>query len=162
MATTSVTPDQGTIVSEIEIAAPAERVFEAIANAEVVRRRAPHLEVFEMDLRLGGKWRLEWRSPKPHHGVTVVHHGGEILELDPPRLLVYTWTANFHKDPKAASVVRWELTPTKSGTHVKVTHSGLAPEPAAAKDYAGGWPGVLEELKIYAEKTYAKKTYPEK
>jgi hypothetical protein len=44
------------------------------------------------------------------------------------------------------------LTPTKSGTHVKVTHSGLANEPQAFKDYAGGWPGVLEELKTFSQK----------
>jgi Activator of Hsp90 ATPase homolog 1-like protein len=48
--------------------------------------------------------------------------------------------------------VRWELTPTESGTHVKVTHSGLADEPAACRGYAGGWPGVLEEIKTHAEK----------
>jgi uncharacterized protein YndB with AHSA1/START domain len=49
-------------------------------------------------------------------------------------------------------VVRWELTPTKLGTLVKVTHSGLAQEEAARKDYSGGWPGVLEMLKKFAEK----------
>ena len=50
-----------------------------------------------------------------------------------------------------SSIVRWELTPTPKGTHVKVTHSGLASEPQAAKDYSGGWPGVLEELKEFVE-----------
>jgi uncharacterized protein YndB with AHSA1/START domain len=152
MPTAIVTPDQDTIVTEIDIAAPAELVFKGICDAEVVRRRAPYLDVFEMDLRVGGKWHLEMTMPKPHHGVSVVKHDGEILELDPPRLLVYTWFANFHSDPKHRSLVRWELTPTRSGTHVKVTHSGLAQEPAARKDYAGGWPGVLEEIKKYAEK----------
>jgi uncharacterized protein YndB with AHSA1/START domain len=151
VATAFVTPDRDTIISEIDIAAPPERVFAGIADAEVVRRRAPHLDVFEMDLRVGGKWRLEMRTPQPHHGVPVVRHGGEILELDRPRLLVYTWTANFHRDPAAKSVVRWELTQTKSGTHVKVTHSGLAAEEAARTAYAGGWPGVLTELKTFAE-----------
>lgn len=152
MATIIVTPDQDTMISEIDIAAPPDRVFDAIANPETVRRRAPQLDVFEMDLRVGGKWRLEIRPPKPHHGVSVIRHEGEVLEIDPPRLLVYTWFANFHNDPKHRSIVRWELTPTQSGTHVKVTHSGLASEPAARKDYAGGWPGVLDEIKIYAEK----------
>jgi uncharacterized protein YndB with AHSA1/START domain len=152
MATASVTPDHDTIVSEIDIAAPMDLVFKGICDAETVRRRTPRLDIFEMDLRVGGKWSLELRMPKPHHGVNVVRHDGEILEIDPPCLLVYTWFANFHNDPKSRSIVRWELTPTKSGTHVKVTHSGLASEPAACKDYAGGWPGVLEELRIFAEK----------
>jgi uncharacterized protein YndB with AHSA1/START domain len=47
--------------------------------------------------------------------------------------------------------VRWELTPSASGTHVKVTHSGLVQEPEARKDYIGGWPGVVEKLKQFVE-----------
>jgi uncharacterized protein YndB with AHSA1/START domain len=152
MATSTITSNQDTIVSEIDIAAPPDRVFKGICDPETVRRRAPYLNLFEMDLRVGGKWRLEITMPKPHHGVSIVKHDGEVLDIDPPRLLVYTWYANFHHDPKHRSIVRWELTPTKSGTHVKVTHSGLASEPAACKDYAGGWPGVLQEVKTFAEK----------
>jgi uncharacterized protein YndB with AHSA1/START domain len=77
---------------------------------------------------------------------------GEILEYDPPRLLVYTWVANWHDEKSRSTVVRWELTPTKTGTQVKVKHSGLAQEEAARKDYSGGWPGVLEMLKNFAER----------
>jgi uncharacterized protein YndB with AHSA1/START domain len=140
------------IVSEIDIAAPPERVFKALVDPVEVRRRAPILDVYEMDARVGGRWRLEMQPPQPMYGVEIIRHDGEILECDPPRLLVYTWTANFHKDPKHKSVVRWELTPTKAGTHVKMTHSGLASEPDAAKAYSGGWPGVLDELKNYIER----------
>jgi len=152
MATSIVSQDQDTIISEIDIAAPPDRVFRGICDAETVRRRAPHLDVFEMDLRVGGKWRMEIGMAKPHRGVSVIKHDGEILEIAPPRLLVYTWFANFHSNPKHRSIVRWELTPTKNGTHVKVTHSGLLSEPVARGDYAGGWPGVLQELKEFAEK----------
>lgn len=152
MASTITTPDRDAIVSEIDIAAPPERVFKAISDAAEVRRRNPDLVAFEMDLRIGGRWYLEMHRPEPYHGLNVIRHDGEILELDPPRLLVYTWLANFHKDPKHRSVVRWELMPTKSGTHVKVTHSGLAHEPEAFKDYAGGWPGVLQALKSLENK----------
>jgi hypothetical protein len=38
------------------------------------------------------------------------------------------------------------------GTLVTVTHSGLAQEDVARKDYQGGWPGVVEQLKVYIEK----------
>src|SRR5215470_5842989 len=114
MPQTKVTPDFDTIVSEIEIAAPPERVFKALADPEEVRRRTPILSAYEMGTKVGARWRLEMRQP--FHGVDVIVHDGEILEYDPPRLLVYTWTANFHKDPKHKSVVRFELTPTTSGT----------------------------------------------
>ena len=46
---------------------------------------------------------------------------------------------------------RWELSATKTGTKVKVTHSGLADQPVARKDYAGGWPGLLELLRKFCE-----------
>ena len=152
MPNTIVTPDQDTIISEIDIAAPPERVFRAISDAAEIRRRSPELDVFEMDLRVGGQWFLEMNcESQPYKGFSRIRHDGEILELDPPRLLVYTWFANFHNDPNVRSIVRWELTPTKSGTHVKLTHSGLASEPEARKDYAGGWVGVLEEIKNFVE-----------
>ena len=76
---------------------------------------------------------------------------GEILEIDPPRLLVYTWIANWHEDKHRKTIVRWDLEARGSGTHVKVTHSGLAEEWAARKDYSGGWPGVLGQLKKFVE-----------
>jgi uncharacterized protein YndB with AHSA1/START domain len=66
-------------------------------------------------------------------------------------LLVYTWIANWHLDKQRKTIVRWELTPTGKGTHVKVTHSGLAPEAVTRDDYRGGWPGVLEKLKKHVE-----------
>ena len=151
MAHVIITPDLDAIVSEIDIAAPIERVFRAISDAEVVRRRSPELDAFEMDTRVGGRWFLEIRLQQPYHGLSVIRHDGEILELEPPRLLVYTWVAQFHSDPKMRTIVRWELTPTKTGTHVKLTHSGLASDPVSSKDYAGGWPGVLEKLKKFVE-----------
>ena len=50
-------------------------------------------------------------------------------------------------------MVRWELTPMASGTRVTVTHSGLAEDPEARKDYGGGWSGVIEKLKQFVEYT---------
>jgi len=38
MTTTIVTPDQDTIVAEIQIAAPPERVFKAISDADQLQR----------------------------------------------------------------------------------------------------------------------------
>jgi uncharacterized protein YndB with AHSA1/START domain len=148
MSTTIVTPDQDAVVSEIEIAAPAERVFQALTGRQSSSAGSPTpsaREVLEdgraarrpLSLRHGegngrGQRRQRIRMPRRD------------LEYDPPRLLVYTWVANWHDDKsKRRTVVRWELTPAKTGTHVKVTHSGLAQEEAARKDYSGGWPGVL-------------------
>jgi hypothetical protein len=35
---------------------------------------------------------------------------------------------------------------------VTVTHSGLSHEAIARKDYSGGWAGVLDMLKNFAQK----------
>jgi len=72
--------------------------------------------------------------------------------MDPPRLLAYSWFANWHENPSHRTVVRWELTPTKTGTHLKVIHSGLAQLPGLAQGYSQGWPGLVEALKNYLEK----------
>jgi uncharacterized protein YndB with AHSA1/START domain len=151
MATTPVTPDRDAIVREIAIAAPADPVFEGICDAETVLRRHAGFEVFEMELRVGGKWRLPLRMPKPSRRVDVIRYQGEVLEIDPPSLLVNTWFASFHSDPKHRSIVGWQPTPRKSGTHAKLTHSGLATELEARQDYAGVSPGALQEIKTFAE-----------
>lgn len=156
MTTTIVTHDQDAIVSEIQISAPPARVFRALSDASELERwfGSPECpkKFWEMDARVGGKY-----SYRTEAGSIVVNNvrefecHGEILECDPPRLLVYTWIANWHDDKSSRTVVRWELTPRQGGTHVKVTHSGLAQLPVARKDYSGGWTGVVEMLKKFVE-----------
>ncbi len=85
------------------------------------------------------------------NGVSKFHCDGEVVEYDPPRILAYTWIANWHDDKSRRTVVRWELTPDAKGTRIKVTHSGLAQENLARQDYSSGWPGVLGQLKKFVE-----------
>ena len=159
MANTIVTPDLDAIVSEIEIAAPPERVFRALTDAKQLihwwgDQEACRATVWEMDARPGGKWRFEASDPSGKlviNGVREFKAHGEILEYSPPRYLVYTWIANWHEKPDLVTVVIWDLKATRNGTHVKMTHSGLAEIAVARKDYTGGWPGVVELLKKYAE-----------
>ncbi|SRR5258708_2399725 len=155
MAQAIVTADA--VTTEIEIAAPAERVFRALTTGDELMRWFTNptcpAKFWEMDARVGGSYR--YKSAKGTvvvNGVNEFECYGEILEIDPPRLLVYTWIANWHDDKNLRSIVRWELTPHRGGTLVKVTHSGLADEEAARKDYSGGWPGVVEMLKAFVEK----------
>jgi uncharacterized protein YndB with AHSA1/START domain len=151
-----VTPDQDAIVSEIDIAAPPARVFQALTDAGELKRwftnpESP-LEFWEFDARPGGKYRYATeKGTLVVNGVREFECHGEVLEYIPPRLLVYSWIANWHDDTARRTIVRWELTPTPTGTHVKVMHSGLAQEPVARKDYSGGWLGVVEMLKKFVE-----------
>jgi uncharacterized protein YndB with AHSA1/START domain len=156
MTTAIITADQDAIISEIEIAAPAERVFRALTDSDQLMRwftdASCPVKFWQMDARPRGRYSYATeKSTFVVNGVSEFKCHGEILEINAPRLLVYTWIGNWHLDPEKRTVVRWELTATASGTHVKVTHSGLAQDLEARKDYKGGWPGVVEKLKQFAE-----------
>jgi uncharacterized protein YndB with AHSA1/START domain len=160
MSKAVITPDEDSVIAEIDIAAPPERVFEALTDPDQLMRwfndaNCP-VKFWQMDARLGGSY--SYATEKGNlvvNGVDEFKCHGEITEMDPPRLLVYTWISNWHLDPRRKTVVRWELMPTATGTHVKVTHSGLAQEPEARKDYSGGWAGVVEQLKAFAERNHS-------
>ena len=156
MPTTIITPDQDSIVTQIEIAAPPERVFQALTDAQQLKRwfGGPECpaKVWEMDAGPGGHYRyVTEKGAVVVNDVSEFECHGEIVEYDPPRVLAYTWIANWHDDLTRRTLVRWELTPKSTGTLVKVTHSGLTQLPIARRDYTGGWPGVLEMLKKFAE-----------
>ena len=156
MATSIITADQGTIISEIDIAAPPERVFRALSDAGELQRWFTSTECpvkqWKMDARVGGQYSYATgKGSLEVNGIREFECHGEIVECDPPRSLAYTWIGNWHDDPKIRTLVRWELTPKQGGTHVRVTHSGLASLPVAHKDYSGGWPGVVEYLKKFVE-----------
>jgi uncharacterized protein YndB with AHSA1/START domain len=154
---------QDAIVQEIEIAASPQRVFQALTDAAQLKDwwgREPSVELYRFDMegQKGGNWGFECFGAAGHDhgevGKQLQHNGrpyfeahGEVLECDPPRLLVWSWIANWHEHPAHATTVRWELTPTKTGTLVRVIHSGLANESIARKDYGAGWVGVLQLLK---------------
>lgn len=156
MATTFVTPDQDAIIAEVQIAAPPERVFKAISSADQLKQwfRTPEcpVKIWKFEPRMDGAYSYKTESgANVVNGVSEFKCHGRITEYDPPKVLAYTWLANWHDDAAATTVVRWELTPRENGTLVKVTHSGLSNLPVARKDYGDGWPEVVEMLKKFVE-----------
>ena len=159
MATAKITPDLDAVVALVEIAAPPERVFQALIDPAQLKLwfndASCPVKHWEFEGRRGGRYRYETdRSATVSvNGVNEFKCRGEVLEFDPPRLLAYSWIANWHADPAHATVVRWELEPSADGTRtkVKVTHSGLAREKVAREDYSQGWIGVVEKLRNFVE-----------
>jgi uncharacterized protein YndB with AHSA1/START domain len=163
MATSSVTPDNDAVLAEVFIAAPPERVFQAITDPKQMplwwgQQGLYRVTEWKADLRPGGKWQSDGVGADG----TVFRVEGEYLEIDPPRLLVHTWIASYATTLK--TVVRWELEsrevhglqhkgPQKvsTGTFVKIRHEGFAGSPEQAKGHSQGWVRVLGWMQAFVE-----------
>ena len=156
MATFSTAPvshisaDNEIVKCEIFIAAPRERVFDALTDPKQAmqwwgQKEGYNLTEFNLDPRIGGRWSTSGSSQR----MGAIKIEGEILELDPPRRLAYTWLSNWM--PKSTTVV-WELEKQNNGTVVKLTHTGFAGDVEQAKNHTIGWSSVLGWLQAYAEK----------
>lgn len=150
MATPHQNPNTDEIVSEIRIAAPPKRIFQALVDPSQVvqwwgQPGVYRCTKFESDLRVGGRWRSVGLDGEGHS----FEVSGEYLEIDPPRLLSSSWVATWTGDVKTK--VRWELEPAEDGTLVRIRHSGLAAHPGIAQSYRG-WPRMLGWLKAFLER----------
>lgn len=140
-----------TIVVEIDIAAPRERVFEAWTDPQ--QRIAwwgddsmYRCTKMDSDLRVGGLWRSEGNG-KDGKPFAV---WGRYTRLDRPGALGFTWNHDWGERASAETHVLIELAATSSGTHVTLTHSGFvsAPERDA---HDQGWQRVLGWLRSYLQ-----------
>jgi uncharacterized protein YndB with AHSA1/START domain len=137
-----------TIVEEITIRASAERIFAALTDPRQRvhwwgvegRFQATHME---SDLRPGGRW-LTRGTAWGGRPFTVT---GEYRLIEPPRVLAFTWNADWDADAPE-SLVRFDLSERAGVTTVRLTHSGLTP---ASRDRHEGWPQILGWLKTYVE-----------
>ena len=65
-----------------------------------------------------------------------------MLELDPPRRMVWAWSSN---DGNPPSRVTFELEPENGGSRLRLTHEGEI-EPAIGAILVEGWPGRIDAL----------------
>jgi len=85
----------------------------------------------ELDARPGGTFRIEVDG-----GNVAV---GEYREIDPPHRLVMTWGWESNDAvPPGSTVVEITLTPSGSGTLLRLRHSGLETD-ADRATHRGGW-----------------------
>ena len=164
MTTASILPDQDTVVVEIFIAAPPDRVYQAITDPAQTAKWWGQNGMYRLtggqaDVRPGGKWFTDGMGADGKS----FRIEGEYIEIDPPRLLVHTWQADFAKHPKN-TVVRWELQPHSvhglqhagprkmgMGTVVRLRHEGFADASKAAFEHAQGWKRVLGWMQSFVE-----------
>jgi uncharacterized protein YndB with AHSA1/START domain len=141
----------GTILASIEIEAAPEVVFDALVEPEQLMAWWGSDDTYrtsdwQVDLRPGGAWSARASSA---HGEESSIVRGTYVEIDRPRLLVYTWQASW--DGFAETLIRVELGASASGTRVKVTHTGFGERRESAAGHANGWCRVLEWLAEHAE-----------
>ena len=125
------------VVVEREFAQPPEKLWRALTQ--------PHLI---------SEWLMTNDfAPKVGHNFNLRGEWGgvldcEVLEIEPNETLSYTW--DFASDDPAfalKSVVTFTLTPTASGTHLRVEQAGFQPTQRQAFGGANaGWRNFLEKL----------------
>jgi uncharacterized protein YndB with AHSA1/START domain len=125
--------------------APRERVFKAWTDPQELKKwwaAGPGYTtpIAEVDLRVGGRYRL---AMKPPDADAVYIVGGVYREVRPPERLVYTWAWEGSGAPETVVTVEFR----DRGTHTEVilTHGAFAD--AAERDkHVHGWNGCLDHL----------------
>lgn len=149
-----------------QIAAPANRIYQALTNRDAVQSWLPPAGargvVHEFDPRAGGPFRLtlmfetpgETGARKSSSSTDVVN--GEFLELVPGELVRQRFTFE-SEDPSfaGAMIMSWKLSPTPDGTQVEVAAENV-PMGIKRKDHEVGMESSLANLAEYVERRVRK------
>ena len=125
--------------------APRKKVFQAWTDPEELKKwwgpegyATPPAEV---DLRVGGKYRLGMRKLPDGE---LFYLSGIYREVRPPEKLVYTW--RWEAQPEhGETLVTVEFRELRDSTEVVLTHERF-PTEKARDDHNRGWSGCLDRL----------------
>ena len=131
---------------------PADRdtVFSAWTTAEALTQWfAPSNDsktvVLELDVRVGGRYRIEMHEPD---GIHTVY--GEYVSIDAPEKIVFTWAWE-GSDDDTPMLVTVELREEKGGTAMSLLHEKL-PSEHLRDLHNEGWNGCLSRLDALIQK----------
>lgn len=134
--------DTRTVTLEREFAHPPEKVWRALTQPELI---AEWLMKNDFKPVVGQCFNFRADPMPGWNGVTDC----EVLAVDPPRKLAYTWNASGEEAANGIkTVVTFTLTPTRSGTLLRMEQSGFRPGPHD-RFYQGaqyGWQKMLGTL----------------
>jgi uncharacterized protein YndB with AHSA1/START domain/DNA-binding transcriptional ArsR family regulator len=117
-----------------------QKLWEALTNPEMTRQYYYGGRV-QADLRVGG--RFYYLDPKGE-----VNLDGEVLEIDPPRKLVTTFTASWSPPEGQTTRVMYEIEPMGAICKFTVTHFDYEKAMAGIET---GWPIIIAGLKTWLE-----------
>jgi uncharacterized protein YndB with AHSA1/START domain len=100
---------------------PPERVFRALTDPVAL---AEWLMPCDFQPRLGHHFQFRSKPQGSWNGITDC----EVIELEPPRLLAYTWSGQHRNGVDRSvrhTVVRWRLSAEGGGTRLRLEHTGF-------------------------------------
>ena len=130
------------VVIEREFPFRPEKIWRALTQPHLIQEW-----LMENDFKpaVGHRFNLR-RSPRPDLNIVV---DCRVLVLEPNRTLSYTWAAFYLQ-----SVVTWTLTPTSTGTRLRMEQSGFRPDQKQAFGGAkGGWRQTIARLEQVLART---------
>jgi uncharacterized protein YndB with AHSA1/START domain len=153
------TPDDATLILKRMLNAPQERAFKVWTSAEHIQlwmQPEPGMVVSlaSMDLRVGGKYRIQMRTPDGEFFTAV----GAFNEVKAPERLVYTW--DWEKDGSGTefgevegkpSLVTVEFLERGERTEMVLTHSRFATV-ESRDNHARGWGKLVDNFSRFVEK----------
>jgi uncharacterized protein YndB with AHSA1/START domain len=135
------------LVLKRRLKAAPEKVYEAWTKPEQMTHwwgvaGGPRPPVAETDLRVGGRFKVQFWDPKnEHHSVSGVYR-----EVVPNRKLAFSWA--WQTTPERESLVTIELNPVTEGTMLTLTHEQFVDE-KARDDHGHGWNVALDRLETF-------------
>jgi uncharacterized protein YndB with AHSA1/START domain len=123
------------VVVEREIPHPPEKIWRALTQPHLIEE---WLMNNNFESIVGHRFNLR-RNPKPDLNIVV---DCQVLVVEPNKTLSYTWAAY-----DLESVVTWTLTPTSTGTRLRMEQSGFRPDQKQAYGGASaGWRQFFADL----------------
>ena len=136
---------EGYILATLEVAAPTERVFRALASDDIVdwwvRPGVFDTRGWKGDLSVGGHWEASGMARGQQFTLE-----GDFLEIEAPRKLSHTWRLVGAPGPQ--TTVTYLLDEVEGGTRVTLRHSGF-PAGESSINTCIGWETSLARLGEY-------------
>jgi len=137
-----------TLIIKRTIPEPRAKVFDAWTSPELIRQWFMPGEQFtvpvaEVDLRVGGAYRIAMRPPDQGADNIV---SGIYREIVKPERLVFTWT---WKDQPAVMLVTLTFNDLGASTELVLKHEYLPSEDSRTR-HERGWAGCLQQLEKFS------------
>jgi uncharacterized protein YndB with AHSA1/START domain len=122
------------VVIEREMPHPPEKIWRALTDSGLM---AQWLMANDFKAAVGHRFNFRMAPMANWNGITDC----EVLLIEPPRKLAYSWGASGQEAANGLkTTVTWLLTPTQSGTLVRMEQAGFQPQDAANQQGAKyGW-----------------------